>query len=632
MGSHKVISLKDAKKRRLFVQRIIRDIEALEIMITEDMLENDAHRIGVEQELCLVDQTYHPAPEADRVIKKLRDDHYNDELAKFNLEINLDPITLGRDSFSFMEQQLTDYLQRLSRVAEKMDLHYVLTGILPTLRPSDLTMDNISPRARYKALNDAIINLSGTHHLRIQGTDELVTRDDSIMYESSTNSFQVHYQVAANEISSHYNWAQFISAPVLAACTNSPLFLGKRLWNETRVAMFRQCSDTRSNFDGMREKMARVFLGEKWVEDFVTDIHMNDLANHDVLLGVNEYQDSVDILRDGGIPKLNALSVFNGTLYKWNRTCYGIMEGKPHLRIENRYLPAGPSIVDEVANAAFWVGLMKAKPSNWNSLQEGLNFEDSKANFMRAARVGLDSHFHWLDGQSFAAQELILKELLPLSRQGLHSADIDPADIDKYLGLIEERVSTRRVGSLWLVESYNHLKKHGVSLDPILMSITSAATKQQKQNIPGHLWEPAQVDELGNGTGRFERIDQIMSRKLYTVNEEDAVDLAQSIMKWKNISHLLVENNTGELVGLISLSRLMLYYFNHRENGVPVAVKDFMVKDVITIPYYASTLEAIQTMKKHKIGSLPVVNESNKLVGIVTERDFFNLAEHLLSE
>lgn len=632
MGSHKVISLQDAHERRLFVQRIIRDIEALEIMIQEDLLENDAHRIGVEQELCLVDQSYHPAPEADKVIARLGDDHYNDELAKFNLEINLDPMALGQASFSIMERQLDDYLQRLSQVAEEADLHYVLTGILPTLRPSDLTMDNISPRPRYRALNDAIIGLSGTHHLRIQGTDELVTRDDSIMYESSTTSFQVHYQVAANDIASTYNWAQFISAPVLAACTNSPLFLGKRLWNETRVAMFRQCSDTRSNFDGMREKMARVFLGEKWVEDFVTDIHMNDLANHDVLLGINEYQDPVDTLKSGGIPKLSALSVFNGTLYKWNRTCYGILEGKPNLRIENRYLPAGPSIVDEVANAAFWIGLMMAKPTNWDKLKESLSFEDSKADFMRAARVGLDSHFRWFDGKSHAAQELILKELLPMSRQGLQLADIDTKDINKYLGLIEERVSARRTGSSWLVESYNHLKKQVNSIDSVLMTITAAATKRQKQNIPGHLWEPAHMDELGNGSGRFERIDQIMSRKLYTVNEEDAIDLAQSIMKWKNIRHLLVENNAGELVGLLSLGRLFQHYFENRENGVPVAVKDFMVKEVITIPYYASTVEAIRTMKKHNIGSLPVVNEWNKLVGIVTERDFFTLAEFLLQD
>ena len=632
MGSQKVIHSTDTENQRKFMQYVMRDVEALDQMIRNNQIEEGITRIGAEQELCLVDKSFRPAPLADEIIKKIGDEHFTNELAKFNMEINLDPLVLKDKCFSVLEEHLLKYLELVRHHAQPLDTNYILTGILPSIRNSDLTLDNMTPRPRYYALNDAIINLRGEpHNFRIQGTDELILKNDTVMFESCNTSFQVHYQLGLEDIANKYNWALAVSGPVLAACANSPLFLGRRLWSETRIALFKQSTDTRGNPGGIREQSSRVVFGDDWVQDIVMDIYKNDISNHRPLISTDIVEDSLDKLAKGEIPGLKALSLFNGTIYKWNRLCYGISEGKPHLRIENRYLPAGPSVKDEVANTMFWIGLMHGLSEEYKNVKDKLDFYAIKTNFIHAARVGLETKFQWLKGKQYSADDVILNELLPIAKLGLEKANVDIGDADKYLGVIEERVSTGKTGANWMVNSFNNITKDNTS-DAAVVAITAAIANRQNANIEVHKWKLASIEEAGKGINRFRRIDQIMSRRLYTVKEEDHIDLVPNIMSWKKIRHLLVENDHRELVGLISLGRLGKHYSTNPANNTLVAVKDIMVKEVITIPYNTPTIEAIQLMRKHSIGSLPVVNEDNKLVGIVTERDILPIAEYLLKE
>lgn len=633
MGNLNVIPADDTAKVRRYMQFLFKDIEGLEKMIADNMIEEGVTRIGAEQELCLVDKTLRPAPIADEVLTRLGDDHFTTELSKFNLEINLDPLKFEGDCLSLMEKRLSAYLSVLEDKADELDGQYILVGIVPTIRSSDLDIENMTPRVRYYALNDSILRMrGGPQEFRIQGTDELITRNNSVMFESCNTSFQVHYQVGASNFVNAYNCAQAVSGPVLASCTNSPIFLGKRLWRETRVALFSQSTDTRGQVNELRESKSRVVFGDNWIGNNVLDIVREDITIHRPLVISEELEDTAEQLKKGKIPALKALALYNGTIYKWNRACYGVSEGKPHLRIENRYLPAGPTVVDEIANAAFWVGLMHGLPEVHKNIAEELEFDQAKSNFIKAARIGLASKFRWIGGKNYFAEDLILNELLPVAREGLTRAKIAGQDIDRYLEIIEERVKTGNTGSQWIVDSFHTLKKNE-SLDASLVATTAGILNRQKKNEPVHLWDDVHINEAGGGVNRYRRIDQIMSRRLYTVQDEDLVDLVPNIMMWKQIRHLLVENDRGELVGLVTMGRLGQHYSVQDKKGKKaIPVKKIMVKDVYTVKPDTPTVEAAALMREKKIGCLPVVNEDNKLVGIVTERDFLKVAEFFLNE
>ena len=633
MGNLNVIPADDTAKVRRYMQFLFKDIEGLEKMIADDMIEEGITRIGAEQELCLIDKTFRPCPIADQVLAELGDDHFTTELSKFNLEINMEPLLFEGNCLGRMEEQLSAYLKLLDEKVGSMDAEYILVGIVPTIRTSDLDSENMAPRPRYYALNDSILRLrGGPQEFRIQGTDELITKNDSVMFESCNTSFQIHYQVGAKNFVSAYNCAQAVSGPVLAACTNSPVFLGKRLWRETRIALFSQSTDTRRQVNELRESKSRVVFGDDWIGNNVLDIIREDITLHRPLVISEGLEDTAKQLEKGKIPSLKALALYNGTIYKWNRPCYGISDGKPHLRIENRYLPAGPTVVDEIANTAFWVGLMHGLPDVYGNIAEKLDFHVAKSNFIRAARIGLASKFGWLGDKNYSAEELILKEFLPIAREGLTKAKIIQSDIDRYFEIVEERVKTGNTGSQWIIDSFNTLKKNE-SVDASLVATTAGILNRQKKNQPVYLWDNVHIDEAGSGVNRYRRIDQIMSRRLYTVQDEDLVDLVPNIMMWKQIRHLLVENNKGELVGLVTMGRLGQHYsVQDKKKKKAIPVKNIMVKDVHTVKPDTLTVDALSLMREKKIGCLPVVSGDNKLVGIVTERDFLKVAEFFLDE
>jgi len=619
---------------RAFMRRLLDDLRTLERILEGGMIEEGVRRIGAEQELFLVDDHWRPAGLATAILADLDDPHFTTELGRFNLEINLDPCLFGGDCLARLEAQLVERLDAVRRVAARHGCEPVLAGILPTIRKSDLGLDNMTPKARYHALNRAMTRMrGGAYEFHIKGLDELIVKHDSVMLEACNASFQVHFQVGAHEFPNLYNVAQVVAAPVLAVSCNSPMLFGRQLWMETRIALFQQAVDTRSFGHWMRERAPRVSFGRRWVRRSVLELFQEDVARFRALVGGEfDGRDSSERLDDGDVPALRALCLHNGTVYRWNRACYGITDGRPHLRIENRVLPAGPSVLDEVANAALWFGLIRDLSHRFPDVTEVFEFEDARFNFRAAARLGMQAQLNWLDGEVRPATELMERELLPAARRGLADAGIRHEDIARYLDVIEERVRRRQCGSRWLTRSYSRMRGTG-SPGERVNALTAALSARQRDASPVATWPYARLDEGGGWKSNFMKVEQFMTTDLYTVHEDEPLDLVASLMDWERIRHVLVEDQEGRLVGLVSY-RALLRLFARGElpgPGGQRAVSEFMIRDPVAVAPETPTLEAIQTMRRHGVGCLPVVKD-DRLVGIVTERDLMNLASELLED
>jgi len=632
MGLKSVSIISSSKEKERFVKYLLNDIKALEVMIERGMIENGITRIGAEQELCLVDSTWRPTPIILDVLKEIDDAQFTTELAKFNLEINLDPIEFAGDCIAKLESNLISSIKKVEQVLGKRNAKVVLTGILPTIRNKDLDISNMTPLDRYHALANSLSNLrKGQFEFHISGTDELITSHDTVMFESCNTSYQLHYQVDSDKFVDLYNWAQLISGPVLSASTNSPLLLGKRLWRETRIALFQQSIDIRQSKDHMRGRSSRVSFGNRWIYDSIVDAFKEDIVRFETLLSNDTTTNSIRMLEEGKIPNLDALLVHNSTIYKWNRPCYGVYKGKPHFRIENRYLASGPTIPDQVANAAFWFGLMAGFPEEYHDIPSKFEFDDAKTNFLRAARDGLDNKFTWLNDKKYSAQDLIKEILLPIAESGLKKSQVNEEDISKNLGIIEERVSSGHTGSQWMIESYNKIRKTGTR-DQALVATTAAIYNRQQEMKPIHEWSLAKIDEAGNFLNYYLHIDQIMTTELVTVQEDDLIDLVANIMDWKQVKDVPVENANGELVGLMTAGLLVNFLCrSNKEKKQNSRIKDFMIKDPVSVSPETSISDALKTMIDGKTNCLTVVQEK-KLVGIVTDRHFVKVSAKLIRD
>lgn len=633
MGEHEVKEGLRGEQLRLFMRSLLDDVRALATMLSEGWIESGVRRVGAEQEMFLVGPGFRPAPIAVEVLERLNDSRYTTELARFNLETNLRPLPFGGRCLSQMEQELGRLVERAREVAQELGADVALCGILPTLRKSDLGLDNMAPVPRYFALNDAMTKLrGGAYEFQIKGVDELIVKHDSVMLESCNTSFQVHFQVGGEEFAKLYNIAQALAGPVLAAATNSPLLFGRRLWRETRIALFQQAVDTRSSSHHLRERQPRVSFGREWVRESVVELFQDDIARFKILIGGELDEDPFASLRSRTPPKLKALCLHNGTVYRWNRPCYGITDGKAHLRIENRYLPSGPSVLDEIANAALWLGLISAMARDVDDVTLRITFEDAAANFTAAARNGLVSELTWLDGKEVPARDLLLDELIPLARSGLERGGIDPADISRYLDVVEDRVRCRQTGSQWFHSSLTAMKGKGTEGER-MSALTASLVRQQKGSLPVSTWQPATIEEAGGWGNHYVRVEQFMSTDLFTVHEDEPVDLVASLMDWEKIRHVPVEDNEHRLVGLVSYRSLIHLLaqgaFSHRQ--APIPVSEVMKRDLVTVAPDTTTQAAVSLMKEKHIGSLPVVKDG-RLIGIVTERDFMDIARELLEE
>ena len=640
MGEAKVKIVRDQKQMQHFVRQLLSDVEALEFMLDNDWFESDIMRIGAEQEMCIVDKdTFKPACINMEVLEKMKDwEWVTTELAQFNLETNLTPLEFVGNCLSELEKENAEGLEKIRHVLKDFNAEVVLTGILPTLRKFDLDMKNLTPKPRYLALMESIKehSLRGEEHfeLRLDGIDELHIRHDSPLLEACNTSFQVHLQVAPKDFVKMYNISQMLAAPMISIAANSPMVFGRRLWHETRIALFQQSLDTRTSHEHLRERSPRVSFGKDWLHESILEIYKEDIARFRVLLGDVIEEDSLELVAKKITPKLRALQIHNSTVYRWNRPCYGISpNGKPHLRIENRVLPAGPSVVDSTANAAFWLGLMIGFANKYDDVRKVISFEDIRDNFDKAAKFGFDTKYTWFHDKKVSPRELILEQLLPIAREGLESRGVDEADISKYLGIIEQRAKHHMTGARWQLRAFTKLVKE-VTVDEAVTTMTSAIVKNQWQQKPVHTWELPEADALETYHPSKLFVEEFMQTDLFTVQRDDIIEFVAQMMDWRKIRYMPVENAQGKLVGLIT-SRLLLRHYTHSSKlskKTQMTVNDIMITNPKTVTPKVTLLEALNIMRESRIGCLPVVNDENELIGIITEMDYLRISVRLMEK
>jgi CBS domain-containing protein len=633
MGEHKVTETFDQRKAQAFIKAVLEDLRALAFMLETGRVESGVARIGAEQEMFLVDRDLRPAPISMGVLARANDSRLTTEIARFNLEGNLTPLRLTGVCFSQMEKELNELIALARQGAAASNADVLLSGILPTLQKSDLTLENLTPDARYRELDRGVIRLrGGPFEIHIKGVDELQIKHDNVMMESCNTSFQIHFQTSPSEFVTHYNIAQAITAPVLAAAVNSPLLFGLRLWQETRVALFQHSTDERSRPQLARSHPTRVSFGDNWLEHSIIALLHDQVLRFRPIMITESREDPFQTLARGGTPELSALRMHNGTVWRWNRACYGVENGVAHLRIENRALPAGPTIVDEIANAAFFAGLMLALPKEYGDISKRMPFENAKSNFFRAARHGLDAQFNWIDNQSYSAAALVLEHLLPLARQGLIEAQVNSGDVDRYLAIIEARTRTRQTGASWILKSLATMRNSGPR-DMQQKALAAAMLAEQRKGHPIHQWPVNTTSAPVEWEQAYRTIGQFMSTDLFTVQPDDLIDLAVSVMDWRHIRHVPVEDENGRLVGLVTHRGLihLLGTGPADKRYDSTTVKDIMVTNPVTVSPATPTLEAIEVMRKHRIGCLPVV-EGDQLVGIVTSYDFLEASAKLFEQ
>lgn len=633
MGEQRVSLLNDQESMRKFVKSLLKDVQALEYMLKNDWFESGITRIGAEQEMVMVHKkSMAPALVAMPALEKMKDlEWVETELAKFNLETNLTPRELGGSCFADLDIENADKLRIIQENLDKIDTDLVLTGILPTMRKYHMVLDNLTPKKRYRALMDSLSSqlIGNSFELRLEGIDELILKHDSPMIEACNTSFQVHLQVDADDFVKMYNIAQAVTAPVMAIAANSPLVFGKRLWHESRIAMFQQALDTRSSHEHMRERSPRVHFGKDWIHDSIMDIYKEDIARFRVLISPDMEEDSLALIKEGKVPKLRSLQVHNSTVYRWNRPCYGISDnGKPHLRIENRVLASGPTTIDEIANACFWLGVMIGMANEVEDVKKLMSFADASDNFIKAAKFGIDCKLTWFNDEKISVCELILRDLIPLAKKGLASRKVDQSDIDKYMGIIEARAKTHMNGSRWILRSYSKLKER-YSNDESLAIITASMIKNQKKNIPVHTWEPPSDEDLLAYNPTELLVSDFMQTDIFTVHKDDIIELVGEMMDWRKIRYTPVEDHRGKLIGLVT-SRAILRHYIREGKDVQATVNEIMIENPITTTQDTSIMDAMRTMKNKGIGCLPVVS-NGELIGVITESDFLRISGRLMA-
>lgn len=615
MGELNVKKLSGSSDKIEYIDQLVADIEALDKMLKMGRFEKSPIRIGAEQEFCLADESWNPSNKAEEVLEEINDDHFTNELTRYNLEINLNPYVLEGDCFSQLHKQLDDLLLKAKKAADKFGDNIILTGILPTIDTPFLGMDYMTPMERYRVLNDAIKSIRKEDiELHIKGVDEVNLHHDTILYEGCNTSFQCHLQIDPDDFANSYNWAQAIAGPVLSVCTNSPLLLGKELWEETRIALFTQSVDTRASTFILNEKESRVSFGMDWVCCSAADFFKDAVIQFRSLITTYFESNSLKELESDKTPKLRALQLHNGTIYKWNRVCYGVSDNKPHLRIENRYLPSGPTTDDEIANMMLWVGLMQGRPKEFEEVHKVMDFKDVKSNFFNAARYGMAAQFHW-NGELISSHDLLLDHLLPMAFRGLYKMGVSPRDAERYLSIIEKRIRSNN-GSRWMVEAYRKLvKQHSIPDALKILVATMHERKEKKYTVDA--WQLPRGDEY-EVPREMRVVRDFMTTKILSAQENDSAQLVLKMMQWKDIHHTPILDNNLELAGLLSWTDVSHYLDKPEE--VKKSIRSMMKTDLVTVNADTSLDEAKSLMEKNNINCLPVVNGA-KLVGIITSND-----------
>jgi gamma-glutamyl:cysteine ligase YbdK (ATP-grasp superfamily) len=474
--------------RRRYRDKVRRSLEVFARMLHEHLFEANPSQVGLEIELNLVDEQGAPSMRNADVLDAIADPAWATELGQFNLEINIPPRRLDGDAMADQEQEVRASLNAADAKARSTGSRLVMIGILPTLAEQDMTEETLSANARYRVLNEQIFAARGENmRIEIDGAEQLVTHADSITPEAACTSVQLHLQVSPEAFASYWNAAQAIAGVQVALAANSPFLFGRHLWQETRITLFEQATDTRPDELKQQGVRPRVWFGERWITS-VFDLFEENLRYFPALLPICEDEDPLAELDRGASPQLAEMSLHNGTIYRWNRPVYAVVDGRPHLRVENRVLPAGPSVADVMANAAFYYGLVRSLAEAQRPIWTQMSFATAEENLHEAARSGMDAQLYWPGLGEAPVAELVLRRLLPLAHQGLRDWGVDPAHADRLLGIIEQRCLTGRTGAAWQVAMVGAHERGGAGRLEALRRMTQGYIEHMHANAPVHTW------------------------------------------------------------------------------------------------------------------------------------------------
>jgi hypothetical protein len=489
MGKDVTTGVFSREHRARYRQKVRRCLDVFALMLNDFSFDADRPMTGLELELNLIDPDTQPAMRNAEVLADLADPTFQTELGQFNLEMNVAPRLIDGDGLDVYERELLAALLHADDRAGKSDAHLVLIGILPTLRQEHAVLDNLSNNPRYRLLNEQIIAARGEDmSLDIRGVERLQATVDSIAAEAACTSLQFHLQVAPDEFATYWNASQAVAGVQVAVGANSPFLFGRRLWAETRIALFEQATDTRPEELRTQGVRPRVWFGERWITS-IFDLFEENVRYFPPLLPITEDEDPVAVYSSGGVPRLGELRLHNGTIYRWNRPVYDVMNGRPHLRVENRVLPAGPTVVDQVANAAFYFGLVGELAQRDRPIWTQLPFSAAEENFYNAARHGLTARLWWPQLGEVRVAELVLDTLLPIASDGLDRFGVSAATRDRLLGVIAGRCETGRNGAVWQTEFVAELeRRHHLDRLSALREMLRRYSDGLHHNEPVHCW------------------------------------------------------------------------------------------------------------------------------------------------
>jgi hypothetical protein len=485
MGRHVPLQTFSRADRTRYRDKIRLNLDVLGRMLAEATFEADSPMTGLEIEFNLVDDAGEPVMRNASVLGEIADPAFVTELGQFNIEINVPPRELRGGGLSDFEARIRASLNAAEARANAIGTHLVMIGILPTLRGEHLTEETLSADPRYALINDQIFAARGEDMvIEISGVNQLRVVCDSIAPEAACTSAQFHVQVAPESFAAYWNASQAIAGIQLALGANAPFLFGHELWRETRIPLFEQATDTRAEELRAQGVRPRVWFGERWITS-IFDLFEENVSYFPALLPVCDSEDPVEALAQGRTPHLPELTLHNGTIYRWNRPIYAVVGGRPHLRVENRVLPAGPTVADVLAGAAFYFGLVRTLAEQDRPIWTRMSFNAAEENFHQGARHGIDASVFWPGLGTVPVTELVLRRLLPMAAEGLDRWGVERADRDRFLGIIEGRCLTGRNGAAWQVAAVRH---GGADRDAALRRMLADYRERMHSNVPVHEW------------------------------------------------------------------------------------------------------------------------------------------------
>ncbi|QYN23355.1 glutamate-cysteine ligase family protein [Amycolatopsis sp. DSM 110486] len=485
----------DQLDRGRYRRKVQRCLDTLARMLTDGSFSFPRKNIGLEVELNLVDGQLRPSMTNTAVLEALDDPSFTTELGQHNLELNVPPRPLAGDSALQLEDDLRAYLGKASAKAADAGSTLAMIGILPTLRQEHFDQKWLTNNARYSSLNDQIFAARGERiALSMDGAalpgeqpERLRSFAESILPEAACTSVQLHLQVAPEEFAAHWNAAQCLAGVQTALAANSPFLLGKALWHETRIPLFQQATDTRPEELKNQGVRPRVWFGERWITS-IFDLFEENVRYFPGLLPQTDTEDPIETLESGQAPKLTELRMHNGTIWRWNRPVYDVVDGLPHLRVENRVLPAGPTVVDIVANAAFFYGAQRALAEQERPVWTQMSFQAAEENLYAGARKGFEAQLYWPGIGWIPPDELALRVLLPLAHEGLRRSGVSDEARVKYLGVIERRCLARRSGATWQRDYVLRAQDRGADRETALNRMLGRYLELSAAGEPVHTW------------------------------------------------------------------------------------------------------------------------------------------------